>query len=139
MHACGKSLLLGDATQHGREAGTLLVGEAGEQIGVVFPGDLGDGLEGSFALAGEIELVESPVGCGGSSFDPSSLLEVVKYSDEAAGVHMQMLCHLLLGEPGRDREQTEDSGVVRGKAMWFESFSEAHGGVRAYLRNEKAC
>lgn len=139
VYACGKTLLFGDATQYGREAGTFLFAEAGEQIGMVLSCDLGDGFEGSFALLGEIELVESPVGCRRSSFDPSALLEVVEHPHETAGVHMQMLCHLLLGETGRDREQPQDSGVVRGKAMWLEGFGETHGSMRAYLRDEEAC
>lgn len=67
----------------------LVLGERGEQVTLVFAGDVADGPEHLAAFAGEVKGVAAAVVLITASLDEAARIKSVKQGDETAGDHPQ--------------------------------------------------
>ncbi|HLJ79184.1 MAG TPA: hypothetical protein VKT75_17315 [Acidobacteriaceae bacterium] len=132
-----EALLVGDALQQVVEAAALVLGEGGEQGGLVLAGDLADGGEHPAAVGGEVEGVAAAVILITAALDEAAALKGVEQGDEAAGHHLKTAGQGLLGDAGAGAEDAQDAGMGRRESDGEQALGETRGGVAADLSEQE--
>jgi len=129
VHATVEALVLQDDLEQLRQVLLLVVGESGHHRVMVLACCLSNLAKRLFAVRREMKRVEPAIAIGGAALEQVALLQFVENADKAAGVHVEGLRQVLLGDAGILGEDAQDPRMMGREAEGLKALREFRGRV----------
>ncbi|HKO11723.1 MAG TPA: hypothetical protein VJV22_07135 [Acidobacteriaceae bacterium] len=115
----------------------LVVGKGGEQIALVFAGNLPQGTEHFSAVGGQVQGMAATVVLIAAALHKTTAVQRIEQGYEPAGNDLQTRGERLLRDAGFATEHAQDSGMGRSEPDGEQALSKTRSGMAADLRQQE--